>query len=63
MVFADQGQTAIDRALLMSGRLVRPRGRVLPLGTLCTALAPRPPDGRIVAVACGGDRDAELSNP
>jgi len=63
VAFADEAQTTLDRALLMNGRLVRPKGRYLPLGTLCTALAPRPPDGRTVAVACGGDRDAELPDP
>lgn len=54
--------TRITRAVLMNGREILPRGRWMPLGTMCTALAVRPPDGREVAVTCSGEKDGELED-
>lgn len=62
VVWTDATKTAIDHAVLMNGRLIRPKGRWVPTGTLCTAAAARPGHPREVAVLCNGEMDAQLDD-
>jgi YVTN family beta-propeller protein len=63
VVWADPARTSIDHAVLMNGRRIQPRGRWLPLGTLCTAAAARPGHPREVAALCNGEMDSQLADP